>query len=103
MVGYSHSDRLRDPARTLRPDALQRAACAGDDPFGLPPEAYSFRELAAQWGPPPRSAAAVGLPRWLLLHRPRFRHLLPGGCVREPRPAPRAGPGPPAPAGGGAP
>jgi beta-1,4-mannosyl-glycoprotein beta-1,4-N-acetylglucosaminyltransferase len=95
MTGYSHSDRVRDPARALRPAALQRAACAGADPFGLPPEAHSFRELAARWGPPPRSASAVGLPAWLLLHRARFRHLLPGGCVREARPAP---PPPPPPA-----
>ena len=86
MRAYSHSDRLRDPDSTLSRAALQRATCAGDDPSGYPAEVYTFRDAAARWGSPPRSASAVGLPRWLLLNRARFRYLLPGGCVREARP-----------------
>ncbi|KAF9365387.1 hypothetical protein BGX34_010209 [Mortierella sp. NVP85] len=82
MQAYSHSDRVRY-SYLMEPEWIQRAICTGRDLFGMFPEAYSFQELFSRIGAIPKSTSAVGLPRYVLENRKRFKFLLPGGCQRE--------------------
>ncbi|KAG0335762.1 hypothetical protein BG004_008337 [Podila humilis] len=86
MAAYSHSDRIRYPYMTT-PQWIQKTICEGGDLFGMFPEAYSFHELFKMIGKVPKSITAVGLPKFLLENREKYRFLLPGGCVREDAPA----------------
>ncbi|KAG0352320.1 glycosyl transferase [Gamsiella multidivaricata] len=82
MEAYSHSDRVRY-SYLKEPTWIQQAICEGKDLFGMFPEAYSFKELFTRLGSIPKSTSAVGLPRYVLENRQRFKFLLPGGCQRE--------------------
>jgi beta-1,4-mannosyl-glycoprotein beta-1,4-N-acetylglucosaminyltransferase len=83
MESYSHYSRVRPAHKDLR--HIQQCICGGNDLFGLLPEAYSFRELIARWGPLERQHTVLNLPDYLIRHPLRFRFLLPGNCEREPR------------------
>ena len=41
-AGYSHADRVTDPA-LLQPERIQQVICEGKDIFGMLPEAYRVR------------------------------------------------------------
>ncbi|KAF9993635.1 hypothetical protein BGZ65_010812 [Modicella reniformis] len=82
MQAYSHSDRVRY-SYLMEPEWIQHAICTGKDLFGMFPEAYSFRDLFSRIGAIPKSESAVGLPRYVLENRVRFKFMLPGGCQRE--------------------
>ncbi|KAF8980834.1 hypothetical protein BGZ46_003652 [Entomortierella lignicola] len=82
MQAYSHADRVRY-SYLMTGGWIQEAICEGKDLFGMFPEAYSFKELFSRLGSIPKSTTAIGLPKWVLVNRERFRFLLPGGCQRE--------------------
>ncbi|KAF8938980.1 glycosyl transferase family 17 protein [Dissophora ornata] len=82
MQAYSHSDRVRYNY-LMDLEWIQHAICEGKDLFGMLPEAYSFQELFSRIGAIPKSIFAVGLPKWVLANRQRFKFLLPGGCERQ--------------------
>ncbi|KAG0232342.1 hypothetical protein BGX31_005190 [Mortierella sp. GBA43] len=85
MLAYSHVDRVRSQ-KILDHQWIQTTICEGKDLFGMFPEAYTFRDLFNRMGAIPKSHTAVGLPKWVLENRERFRYLLPGGCIRETQP-----------------
>lgn len=45
MLGYSHADRVTDPA-LLKPERIQQVICEGKDIFGMLPEAYRARSVS---------------------------------------------------------
>ncbi|TFK48439.1 glycosyltransferase family 17 protein [Heliocybe sulcata] len=81
MRGYSHADRVTDPS-LLDPRRIQDIICAGDDIFGMLPEAYRYKDLFALLNKDP-SPSAVHVPLYVLQNSERFHFLLPGGCIRD--------------------
>ncbi|KAF9120605.1 hypothetical protein BGW39_011245 [Mortierella sp. 14UC] len=82
MQAYSHGDRVRN-RKMMEATWIQNIICEGKDLFGMFPEAYTFHELFTLMGSIPKSQTAVGLPRWVVENRERFKFLLPGGCQRQ--------------------
>ncbi|KAH9945080.1 glycosyltransferase family 17 protein [Epithele typhae] len=82
MIGYSHADRVTDKS-LLKPENIQRRICAGEDIFGMLPEAYRWKDMLALLDKDPQ-ASAVHVPRYLLEQSEAYKFLLPGGCMREP-------------------
>ncbi|KAL1949610.1 hypothetical protein VTO73DRAFT_8491 [Trametes versicolor] len=81
MSGYSHADRVTDPA-LLKPERIQQVICEGKDIFGMLPEAYRWKDLISLMDPD-ATPSAVHIPKHLIENSERFRFLLPGGCKRE--------------------
>ncbi|KAK1281923.1 hypothetical protein QJS10_CPB22g00211 [Acorus calamus] len=84
MTAYSHADRVRW-REYLDHERIQRIICNGEDLFDMLPEEYSFKDIIKKMGPIPRSASAVYLPSFLIENAERFKFLLPGGCLRQPK------------------
>ncbi|KAK1307719.1 hypothetical protein QJS10_CPA09g00740 [Acorus calamus] len=84
MTSYSHADRVRW-REYLDHERIQRIICNGEDLFDMLPEEYSFKDIIKKMGPIPRSASAVHLPSFLIENAERFKFLLPGGCLRQPK------------------
>lgn len=82
MTAYSHSDRVRS-VDFLDPERVQRIACEGTDIFDMPSESFTFFDLLLNWYAPPKTKAAVHLPRPVLEDAEKFAFLLPGNCIRE--------------------
>ncbi|XP_057550037.1 uncharacterized protein LOC130828203 [Amaranthus tricolor] len=84
MTAYSHADRVRR-REFLDHRRIQQVICKGDDLFDMLPEEYTFKDLIKKMGSIPRSASAVHLPAYLIENSDKYKFLLPGGCVRDPR------------------
>lgn len=84
MTAYSHADRVKR-REFLEHRRIQSLICKGEDLFDMLPEEYSFKELIKKMGSIPSSASAVHLPAYLIENTDKYKFLLPGGCVRDPK------------------
>ncbi|GHJ84470.1 hypothetical protein NliqN6_0872 [Naganishia liquefaciens] len=85
MLGYSHNDRVRNRKALLDPVKLRQRVCRGDEPFGMLPESYTFRDLIKQTGPLTPSRTFRDVPVALKQDPKRFAYLLDDGCARAER------------------
>ncbi|KAL1409322.1 hypothetical protein Q8F55_003303 [Vanrija albida] len=85
MRGYSHNDRLTSK-KLLDEKHLRRRVCEGRDPFGMWPEAFTFRDVIAHSGPTRRRNSFLHVPVALKEDTDRFAYLLDKGCERPDKP-----------------
>lgn len=81
MAGYAHNDRLTSK-RLLKEGPLRRRVCRGEDPFGMWPEAFTFRDLVARSGGIRREHSFTNVPHALKEFPDRWKYLLRSGCER---------------------
>ncbi|KAJ9120603.1 hypothetical protein QFC22_002532 [Naganishia vaughanmartiniae] len=82
MLGYSHNDRVRGRKNLLDLDKLRERVCKGEEPFGMLPEVFTFRDLVKQTGPASHSTTFRDVPVAVKEDPDRFSYLLADGCGR---------------------